>query len=177
MDRMRKKNTLTIQVIKEVTGTSSCQTDLKEKKKKKESKHHLTITCLVLWNRLKGLGKHMPCSKEFEEQMWCGWLKLNPTVNEFGYLVDWYWIGSKVGLDGIFPSIKKSHHLISAFCVYLGYLCLILRLIWWSDTRYQEGANTSQSGICILITWVYQVNLMDLCWTYAPILVCWEFHL
>ncbi len=64
------------------------------------------------------------------------------------------------GLFGQLFSLNKwNHHLKTAFCIYLHYLCVILKLVWWSESfkcdKYAKKKKKQQEGGKNLFTALY----------------------
>ncbi len=63
----------------------------------------------------------------------------------------------QVGLDSFFSLNKWNHHLKTAFCIYLHYLCVILQFVWWpaSFKCDKYAKNKKQEGGKNLFTALY----------------------
>ncbi len=60
-----------------------------------------------------------------------GSLQSSPRPSHYHHHV---WLLSPPGLDSFFLLNKWNHHFKTAFCIYLHYLCVILKLVWWSES-------------------------------------------
>ncbi len=72
---------------------------------------------------------------------------------------NYFFTWGQVGLDSFFSLNKWKHHLKTAFCIYLHYLCVILKLVWWSVSfkcdKYAKKKNLKQEGGKNLFTALY----------------------
>ncbi len=76
----------------------------------------------------------------------------------------------------IFSLNKWNHHIKTAFCIYLRYLCVILKLVWWSEPfkgdKYAKKLKSKNlknrkvaknfSQHCILSTDIQVIKLADI---------------
>ncbi len=83
------------------------------------------------------------------------------------------------GRFGQFFSINKwNRYFKTAFCIYSGYLCVILNCVWWSESfKWDKYAKTKKQALftALYVYWysLYQCLLiMLLCWMFSHIGRC-----
>ncbi len=86
----------------------------------------------------------------------CGWRNLTQLSKIMWLITVLSWFNRRVqyifhvgpGRFGQLFSLNKCNHLKTAFCIYLHYLCVILKLVWWSESfnsdKYAKNKKTGR---------------------------------
>ncbi len=68
-------------------------------------------------------------------------------------------------------SLTWKHYFKTAFCIYSGYLCVILKLVWWSESfkcdkyaknKNRKGAKKIHTTVCAQFSWMIKWTLFIL---------------